>query len=70
VTGPTIALILVQADAEDRWRVRLPGAGKSRQFVDRTGALSYAKAWASANRPSTMHVSGIGGNFTQAWSFR
>ena len=52
------------------WRVLLPGAAKSRLFLDRTLALSYAKDWASANRPSTMRVSGAGGNFTHGWSFR
>jgi len=70
VTGRKSALVLVQASTEDGWRVLLPGGGKSRLFLDRTLALSYAKDWASANRPSTMHVSGAGGNFTHEWSFR
>ena len=70
VTGRKSALVLVQASSEDGWRVLLPGAGKSQLFLDRTLALSYVKAWASANRPSTMHVSGAGGNFTHEWSFR
>ena len=68
--GQKLALVLVQASAEDGWRVLLPGAAKSRLFLDRTLALSYAKDWASANRPSAMRVSGAGGNFTHWWSFR
>jgi len=63
-------LVLVQAGAEHGWRVLLPGALESRYFLDRTLALSFAKAWASANRPSTMHVSAAGGNFSHEWSFR
>lgn len=70
VTGPKFALVLVQAAPEHGWRVLLPGAVKSEVFLDRAPALSYAKAWAAANRPSTMHVSGAGGNFTHGWSFR
>jgi hypothetical protein len=69
-TGPKSALVLVQAGPECGWRVLLPGAAKSRFFLDRAPALSYAKAWAAANRPSAMHVSGAGGNFTHGWSFR
>jgi len=69
-TGRKLPLVLVQAGPEHGWRVLLPGTGKSRFFLDRALALSYAKAWASANRPTTMHVSGAGGNFTHGWSFR
>ena len=65
-----LGLVLVQAGAEHGWHVLLPGAVKSRYFDDRAPALSYAKAWASANRPTTMRVSGAGGNFTHGWSFR
>lgn len=67
---PKAALILVQADPKEGWGVRLPGAAKSAFFLDRAQALSYAKAWASTNRPTTMRVSGVCGNFTHGWSFR
>jgi hypothetical protein len=68
--GSQNTLVLVHPGAEHGWHVLLPGAAESRYFIDRAPALSYAKAWASANRPTTMRVSGAGGNFTHGWSFR
>jgi len=68
-TAPESALVLVQAGPEHGWHVRLPGAAKSRFFLERAPALGYAKAWASANRPTTMRVSGAGGNFAHGWRF-
>lgn len=62
--------VLVQAGRECGWHVVLPGVAESRFFLDRAPALSYAKAWASANRPTTMRVSGANGNFTHGWFFR
>lgn len=64
-----LVLVLVQPGLESGWRVLLPGKASPQQFLDRTPALNYAKAWASANRPSTMRVSGVG-DFLQEWSFR
>jgi hypothetical protein len=64
-----LALVVVQAGAESGWRVTVPGAVRPQQFLDRTPAISYAKAWASANRPSMMRVSGVG-DFSHEWSFR
>jgi hypothetical protein len=69
-TAPKPALVLVRAGSEHGWCVLLPGTGKSRLFLERSQALGYAKAWASANRPTTMHVSAAGGNFAHGWSFR
>ena len=62
-------LVLVQAGPESGWRVVLPGKVIPREFLNRTPALSYAKAWASANRPSKLRVSGVG-DFSHEWSFR
>jgi hypothetical protein len=70
VITPKVALVLVQADPKEGWSVRLPGVAKSAFFRDRARALSYAKAWASTNRPTTMRVSGVSGNFPHGWSFR
>lgn len=67
---PKLSLVLVEPGPETGWGVLLPGAAKTEFFLDRAQALSYAKAWASANRPTTMRVSGAGGNFTHGWSFR
>lgn len=67
---PKLSHVLVQPGPATGWGVLLPGAAKSEFFLDRAQALSFAKAWASANRPTTMHVSGVGGNFTHGWSFR
>jgi len=64
-----LVLVLVQPGPEFGWRVLLPGKASPQQFLNRTPALNYAKAWASANRPSTMRVSGVG-DFLQEWSFR
>lgn len=64
-----LVLVLVQPGPESGWRVLLPGKTSPQQFLDRSPALNYAKAWASANRPSTMRVSGVG-DFLQEWSFR
>ena len=64
-----LVLVLVQPGPEFGWRVLLPGKASPQQFLDRTPALNYAKAWASTNRPSTIRVSGTG-DFLQEWSFR
>ena len=64
-----LTLVLVQAGPESGWRVLLPGKVSPREFLNRTPALSYAKAWASANRPSMLRVSGVG-DFSHEWSFR
>ncbi|MCZ7563678.1 MAG: hypothetical protein M5U08_07580 [Burkholderiales bacterium] len=69
-TAPKFALVLVQPGPTAGWGVLLPGAVVSELFRERAQALSFAKAWASAHRPATMHVSGVGGNFTHEWSFR
>jgi len=69
-TVPKLSRVLVRPGPTAGWGVLLPGAVASEPFLDRTQALSFAKAWASAHRPATMHVSGVGGNFTHEWSFR
>ncbi|MGB8435884.1 MAG: hypothetical protein WCE38_16640 [Burkholderiales bacterium] len=68
-TARKLPLVLVQSDPEHGWRVLLPGVGKPQEFLNRAPALTYAKAWASAHRPSMMRVSGIG-TFSHEWSFR
>lgn len=62
-------LVLVQSGPEYGWRVLLPGVVEPEEFRNRTPALNFAKAWASANRPSMLRVSGVG-DFSHEWSFR
>jgi len=63
-------LVLVQPGVQRRWEVLLEGYVKSPQFSDRCLALSYAKMWASVNRPSKIRVSNLAGNVEHEWEFR
>ena len=53
-----------------RLDVALAGSGHSHFFADRSLALTYAKAWASANRPSKVCVNGAGEGLEHEWIFR
>ena len=52
------------------WLVALDdGRHEPQVFMDKHLALSYAKAWAAANRPSKLQVMGQTAHVEQEWTF-
>ena len=62
--------ILVRSRAKHWWEVAMTGVEKPHRFVDRRLAVSYAKMWAAANRPSTVRVMTPDGQLEREWNFR
>jgi hypothetical protein len=63
-------VVFVQPGKDYGWMVALAGSGHSHFFADRSLALTYAKAWAAANRPSKVCVNGGGEGLEHEWIFR
>ncbi|HKC45266.1 MAG TPA: hypothetical protein VKC64_15665 [Burkholderiales bacterium] len=52
------------------WLVALDdGRHEPQVFMDKHLALTYAKAWAAANRPSKLQVMGQTAHVEQEWTF-
>ena len=52
------------------WLVALnDGRHEPHVFMDKHLALTYAKAWAAANRPSKLQVMGQTAHVEQEWTF-
>jgi hypothetical protein len=51
------------------WAVRCRGSTQSHFFSDKTVAVSYAKSWAEANRPSRVRLQTAEGQVVSEWVF-
>jgi hypothetical protein len=51
------------------WAVACRGATQSHTFTDKHLAISYAKSWAEANRPSIVRVESHEGDVEAEWAY-
>jgi hypothetical protein len=56
--------------ANNCWSVALDdGQHAPQSFADKHAALTYAKDWAAAHRPSKLQIVGTSGHVEQEWTF-
>jgi hypothetical protein len=70
VAAGQYTIVNLQPGREYGWEVVLEGSAHSHFFADRSLALTYAKAWAAANRPSKVRVTSGGEGLEHEWTFR
>lgn len=60
----------VKPGASGTWAVALDdGQHAAQSFQDKHLALTFAKGWAAAHRPSKLQVMGLSGHVEQEWTF-
>ncbi len=60
----------VKPGASGTWAVTLEdGQHAAQSFQDKHVALTFAKGWAAANRPSKLQITGVSGHVEQEWTF-
>jgi hypothetical protein len=60
----------IKPGANGTWLVALDdGQHAPQSFQDRHLALTFAKGWAAAHRPSKLQVMGLSGHVEQEWTF-
>jgi hypothetical protein len=60
----------VKPGASGTWAVTLEdGQHAPQSFQDKHLALTFAKGWAAAHRPSKLQITGVSGHVEQEWTF-
>jgi hypothetical protein len=60
----------VKPAANATWAVTLDdGQHAPQPFQDKHLALTFAKGWAAAHRPSKLQIMGVSGHVEQEWTF-
>ena len=60
----------VKPAASGTWAVTLDdGQHAPQSFQDKHLALTFAKGWAAAHRPSKLQIMGVSGHVEQEWTF-
>lgn len=61
--------VVVRPTTKHFWEVKVSDAEKSHQFIDRSLAINYGRAWAAANAPSTLRVLSPSGSVDREWTY-
>jgi hypothetical protein len=64
-----VPIFVVYPGPQWGWAVACRGATQSHTFTDKHVAISYAKSWAEANRPSVVRVESPDGGLEAEWEY-